>query len=436
MKKFGNLVITVSMLFILIIFAVIAGMTNYIIRDAKKSLLDNMSARTDSLARSSREAFLPKLDRFWLHFLVNEFARDKMTRYVLISDAKGRVLSHSLPERIGGTDPTQEGRAARSSGTPLLQTFKGADGLEYYYFSAPIMLGNKRLGTAAAALNTVTIDTALADTREKLLIILLSALVALLLMAEIRILIRREQRTAKLKSDMVHTVSHEFNNALMAIDACVFLLEESDTEPDKDGSRARIYQTLANARRSLRLYVKNILNEARMESGKFKIEKKPLALIDLTEETITAMAELIRQKNISIVMDLPKNCRLLVDADHEAMALVIANLIGNAVKYTPKGGRVEVKITAKSGALNSLVFRVDDTGPGISGDDIERIKAGFYRTEEGRAVASGFGLGLKISNNMLQLHGSVLEVESKNGKGSSFYFSLPILETDCKLPVK
>jgi signal transduction histidine kinase len=173
-----------------------------------------------------------------------------------------------------------------------------------------------------------------------------------------------------------------------------------------------------------------------MEAGKFRIEKKPLALIDLIEESMTAMGELIRQKNISVAMSLPRNCRLLVSADHEAMSLVIANLLGNSVKYTPQGGKIGVKIITGGGAPAAVVFRVDDSGPGISGSDIERIKAGFYRTADGRAAAAGFGLGLKISNEMLLLHGSRLEVESEQGKGSSFYFSLPILETDCKLAVK
>jgi len=282
-------------------------------------------------------------------------------------------------------------------------------------------------------MDTVTVNAALADTREKLLIILFAALLALLLLAEIRVLILRQQEAARLKSDMVHTVSHEFNNALTAIDACVFLLEESEPA-GADDSRARTYKILSSARKSLRLYVKNILNEARMESGKFKIDKKPVNLVDLVEESITAMDELIRQKKLTVALDLPRDCRLLVSADQEAMALVISNLIGNAVKYTPAGGRIGVKLTIGGDLPPSVSFQVDDTGPGISAGDIERITSGFYRTGSGRAIAAGFGLGLKISNEMLLLHASMLEVASEPGKGSCFYFSLPILETDCKLP--
>ncbi|MFA6435037.1 MAG: ATP-binding protein [Elusimicrobiales bacterium] len=435
MKRTGDLAIKISALFVLVVFAVIAWTAGYILKDAKTNLLADMSARTGSFARSSREAFSPKLDRFWLHFLVNEFARTKAARYVLISDAGGKILSHSLPERIGEIDNTPEGRAARKASGPLMRAFHGADNLDYYYFSAPITLGGKRLGTAAAAVNTVTIDASLSDTRKKLAVILLAALLALVMIAAIMVLIRREQRAAKLKSDMVHLVSHEFNNALATIDACIFLLEE--TEPaGSDQSRSGVYRTLADSRKSLRLYVKNILNEARMESGKFRIEKVPLALIDLTEESMTAMNELIRQKSIAVSMHLPRGCRLLVSADQEALAIVIANLIGNAVKYTPKNGKVKVRIIPHEDTPQMVIFQVENTGAGISKDDIERIKAGFYRTEDGRAAAAGFGLGLKISNQLLLLHGSRLEIESEQGKYSRFHFSLPILSTTCALEKK
>ena len=431
MKKYGNWVMKLSMAFVILIFALIAGMASFIIRDARQTLLDDAAARAESFARTAREAFSPQPDLFWLHFLVNDFARDKTVRYVLITDAGGRILSHSLPEKIGGLDNTEEGRFARRAQAPHMQVFKGADNLDYYYFSSPIVLGNVRLGTAAAALNTVTINAALSETRKKILIILGAALIALLLLFEIRYLVRKEQIAAGLKSDMVHTVSHEFNNALTTIDACVFMLRETEPEGSEEG-RKLTYRMLASSSKLLKLYVKNILNEARMESGKFRIIKSPVSLIDLANESVAAMAELIRQKQISMQADIPSGCRLLVNADPEALALVVANLVGNAVKYTPKDGKVTVSVDLRPEPLR-VVFCVEDTGPGISADDMVKIKAGFYRTSAGRAAAEGFGLGLKISNEMLLLHGSTLEVSSEKGKGSVFSFSLPILETDCRV---
>ncbi|MBU2572863.1 MAG: hypothetical protein KKH28_02145 [Elusimicrobia bacterium] len=95
----------------------------------------------------------------------------------------------------------------------LTQVFRGADGLDYYYFSAPITVGKNRLGTASVALNSETLEARLAATRQKLLLIFLGALAVMGLLLEIRSLMRKVQRAADLKSAMLHTVSHEFNKA-------------------------------------------------------------------------------------------------------------------------------------------------------------------------------------------------------------------------------
>ncbi|MDA8131832.1 MAG: ATP-binding protein, partial [Elusimicrobia bacterium] len=114
---------------------------------------------------------------------------------------------------------------------------------------------------------------------------------------------------------------------------------------------------------------------------------------------------------------------LLVNVDGEAMALVISNLIGNAVKYTGSGGRIDVRIAREPGGTVS--FSVEDSGIGIAPENIEKITSGFFRTEEGKAQADGFGLGLRIANDLLALHGGRMRIESEKGKGSRFSFELP-----------
>jgi signal transduction histidine kinase len=261
----------------------------------------------------------------------------------------------------------------------------------------------------------------LSDTTHKMLIILLAALGALALLIEMRALMRREQKAAELKSAMVHTVSHEFNNALTVIDIVIYLLEES--EPAKPGeAREKLYRTLDFERAYLKRFVKNILNEARMESGKFKMEKKPLALQDLVAGSMAAMKELMARNKISFTLDITAE-RFVVKADHEALALVISNLVGNAVKYTPEGGRIAVKLAAEK--AGHVTFSIENSGRGIAAADLERIKTEFFRTGEGQAAAEGFGLGLKICNDMLLLHGSSLEVKSEPGKSTTFSFTLP-----------
>lgn len=253
---------------------------------------------------------------------------------------------------------------------------------------------------------------------------------AAVLLDRIKSLLQKTRAESKLKSAMIHAVSHEFNNALTSMSTGLFLLEE--TEPaGSDETRPRLYLAMSSAQQKLKLYVKNILNDARMEDGKFKLEKQPLALRDLLVEAVDAVEEIVKQKNITLRRNLPR-IPVLVEADKEALALVIGNLLGNAVKYTPQDGEITVQISSFDGKVPKAVFSVEDTGPGISLEDVKRITAGFYRTSESRAAAEGFGLGLKISNELLALHGSRLQIASETGKGSSFSFELPALPLESR----
>ena len=424
--KFRELAINVSLLFSVLVILLILGTAGLILGDARDSVFEVMRVRTGIFAKRAGAAMFPKTDPFSLHFLVNTLSIDDTVKYSVVLDQAGRVRSHSDPERIGDQDDSREGTAARGSKIPLTQTFKGADGLNYFYFSEPVTVGNRRIATVAVAINTETMAPRLAATKHKLLLIFLAALAALGLLLEMRSLVRKERRTAAVKSAMVHTVSHEFNNALTVIDAAIFMLEE--TEPQKgDASRAGLYEALAYERTSLRRFVKNVLNEARMEAGKFKIEKKPLALRDLVRGSISAMEGLMKRKGLSFSLDLPRD-RTLVDADPEALALVVSNLVGNAVKYTPEGGRMSVRLQRSGGKTGKVTFYIENSGRGIAAEDLKKLKNEFFRTGEGEAASEGFGLGLKVCNDMLLLHNSELEIKSEPGKYVSFYFSLPVSE--------
>lgn len=421
-NRYREIVLNVSLGFSALVFLVILGTAGLILDSARNSIFEDMRLRAGIFARRAGMSMFPKEDMFSLHFLVNTMVLDKVIKYGLVSDQAGRIRSHSDPDKIGGIDESPEGRTARNSEVPLQQVFKGTDGLKYFYFSEPVMVGERRLGTVAVAVNSETMRHRLADTTRKLLLILLAALVAGGLLLVIRSLMRKERKASELKSAMVRMVSHEFNNALTVIDAVIFLLEE--TEPEKaDPSRGDLYRTLAYERKSLKSYVKNILNEARMDAGRFKIEKKPLALCDLAAASVSVMEELMRRKKISFTLDMTKE-PFLVNADQEALALVFSNLVGNAVKYTPENGRIAIRLAPEK--AGHITFRIENSGRGISEEDLKRLKTEFFRTGEGQSAAEGFGLGLKICNDMLLLHGSSLEVKSEYGKNACFYFSLPV----------
>lgn len=420
-KRLRALTLNFSIGFSALVFLVILGTAGLILEGARNAVFEDARVLTGIFSRRAGTALFPKEDLFSLHFLVNTLMLDKVVKYGVVYDLAGRIRSHSDPERIGDKDESREGAVARNSKAPLMQAFKGADGLDYFYFSEPITVGDRRFGTAAVAINSQTMKYRLDPTAQKLLLIFLSALGAMGLLLVIRSLLRKEQKLAAVKSSLVHAVSHEFNNALSVIDAAIYMLQES--EPDKENvPRAGLYRALNFERKSMRNFIKNILNEARMEAGKFKIEKRPLALRDLAADSVAAMEELMRKKNISFSLEMPED-PVVVSADLEALALVISNLVGNAVKYTPADGRIAVGIAAEKDGR--MTFYIENSGRGISAADLKKIKTEFFRTGEGRSSAQGFGLGLKICNDMLLLHGSSLEVKSEPGKYARFYFSLP-----------
>lgn len=426
--RLREIAINASLVFFALVLLLILGTSGLISEDARDAVFEDMSLRAEISSRRAGTAMFPKEDLFSLHFLVNTLVLDKVIKYAVVTDGAGRIRSHSDPEKIGRGDTSPEGAAARRSGVPLTQVFKGADGLDYFYFSAPITLGNRRPGTVALAVNSQTIKSRLEATTHKLALILLAVMGAMGLLLEIRSLMRRDRESAALKSAMVHTVSHEFNNALTVIDTAVFMLEES--EPKNSGAaRAGLYRALDYERKSLKNFVKNILNEARMDAGRLKIEKKPLALSEMVAGSVAVMEELMRRKNISFSLDITSE-PFVVSADQEALSLVLSNLVGNAVKYTPENGRIAVRLAAEK--AGHITFYIENSGRGISPEDITRIKTEFFRTGEGQASAEGFGLGLKICNDMLLLHGSSLEVTSELGKNSCFRFSLPVASAGLK----
>ena len=426
-KTLRDIAINASYSVSLVILLVIAAAAGFILEAQKESLLDSARNRAEVFARRSAAALFPKKDAFALHFLVNTVTLEPLLVYASVTDRSGLVLSHSDPERIGETDGSPQGVAARGAKAPLDLAYRGADGLKYYYFSSPITVGARRLGTAAVAVNSVSLDSQMAATRRQLLFVFAAALAVMLLLGQLRALLRAERRGAALKSAMVHTVSHEFHNALTVIDTAVFLLEEGEAGK-ASAQRRELYGVLDAERLSLRRYVQNILNEGRMEAGRFKLQKTALALRDVVAGVTGSMGRLMAQRELKFSLEIPK-APALVLADREAVSLVVSNLLGNAVKYTPKGGRILVRLAPDAEKKGYVTFYAENEGAGLKPEEIARLKEEFYRTEDAKAAASGFGLGLRITNEML-LHGSDLAIKSVPGKNSCFYFSLPVIRPE------
>ena len=229
--------------------------------------------------------------------------------------------------------------------------------------------------------------------------------------------------TSELKSNMLSFVSHEIGNNLATLKLVSVLLQESEPSDISD-RRRQMYEMTDRVIAHLNAAVSNFLNLDRLSSGNFKLEIRRTPIRSLIHNTISILEPLIENKNIHLKLDLP-SFPVPVRADSEALALILSNLIGNAFKYTPAGGSVTVRVLTEESDSEEVLVSIEDTGIGISPEDLGKLPSGYFRSTRGKEVAKGFGVGLKVAHDLLAQHGSELHIESVVGQGSLFSFRIP-----------
>jgi signal transduction histidine kinase len=232
------------------------------------------------------------------------------------------------------------------------------------------------------------------------------------------------QEVSRLKTNMIALVSHEYSNVLTNLKLSTFLLRGSEPTPLPE-SRSDSYNMLEKAIEHLRSTTVNFLSLNRLESGTFLLNIRRTPIDSIASEVLLLMQPLIAAKQLRLEVDFPP-IPLPVKADPDALSIIMSNLITNAVKYT-SAGTITVRISLEEGPLPRALFSVEDTGIGISAQDRERVLAGF-RTEDSQKAARGFGIGLSLAKELIERHGSHIEIESEPGKGSRFCFHLPLWE--------
>jgi signal transduction histidine kinase len=172
--------------------------------------------------------------------------------------------------------------------------------------------------------------------------------------------------------------------------------------------------------------VESLLTLARADEGRFDLLREPVALEPLARDVFETALILGEDAGLNVTMPRVENC--MVQGDRIRLRQLFLNLITNAIKYTPKGGDVELQLTATE---EEATFTVRDTGIGIAAIDLPNIFDRFYRADRVRsrmAERGGFGLGLSISQWIAQAHGGTLSVQSRLHRGSTFTVSLPVSE--------
>jgi signal transduction histidine kinase len=239
----------------------------------------------------------------------------------------------------------------------------------------------------------------------------------------------REIREAdRLKSEFVATISHELRTPLNTIIGFAKFILNGGAGPLTDMQRTDLSAIYSSGQHLLDL-VNDILDLSKIEAGKVTLNRELLDFHEIAAGIMSAAIALVDDKPIElkeeIAPDLPP-----INADRQRVRQIIWNLVSNATKFTDKGHiALRVRCVADNGTPH-LLCAVEDTGIGIREEDISTVFEAFRQVDSSSARrAQGTGLGLPISRRLAELHGGRMWVESEEGRGSTFFFTLPL--TDC-----
>ena len=228
------------------------------------------------------------------------------------------------------------------------------------------------------------------------------------------------ERSNKFKDQFLSTMSHELRTPLNAVVGFSDLLTEEHYGPLNDRQKRYVNHIQNGGKHLLRL-INDILDLSKIEAGRLQLAIESVPVRASVVDVVDSMRPLADKKSQSLVQNAVPD--LSVRADSTRFKQVLMNLIGNAIKFTPEGGKIELAAQQ----LGDIVrVEVRDTGPGIPPEEQQRIFEAFYRLGRSEKVTEGTGLGLAITRRLVELHGGQLGIESQPGSGSCFYFTLPL----------
>ncbi|HEY6583599.1 MAG TPA: ATP-binding protein [Gaiellaceae bacterium] len=241
--------------------------------------------------------------------------------------------------------------------------------------------------------------------------------------------VSEEHRIEELKAEFIATASHELRTPLAAVYGAAQTLKRHDFALDEAG-RERFIGLIVDESDRLAHIVNQILLANQLEIGRVDLDTEPFDATDLIERVVESAkthAPAAVSFDVQVAAGVPR-----IAADKDRARQVLVNLVENAVKYSPQGGRIEVGAEADDGAV---VFRVVDEGMGIPAQEQERIFEKFYRLDPNMTKGiGGTGLGLYICSELVERMGGGIWLQSEEGKGSSFFFRLPSAGEPAVLP--
>jgi light-regulated signal transduction histidine kinase (bacteriophytochrome) len=236
--------------------------------------------------------------------------------------------------------------------------------------------------------------------------------------------VHREHEAVRERDELVAVVSHDLRNPMtIIIMQCGMMQRLVARDEGKHTVRMNAaLDTMEGATGRMNALIADLLDKSKLDAGQYPLERKPLDVVDLLEQACALLVTLTSHKNIEL------NCTsaqgLSFDADPQRLFQVLSNLLGNAIKFTPAGGRIDVTAWQVG---DKVLISVRDNGNGIPAAHIPHIFERYWSTREGNP--NGSGLGLYICRAIVRAHGGELWAQSEPGVGSEFTFSIPALVT-------
>jgi NtrC-family two-component system sensor histidine kinase KinB len=233
--------------------------------------------------------------------------------------------------------------------------------------------------------------------------------------------VTRFKNLDRMKSEFIATVSHELRTPLTSINMAVDILSREVLGTVNEPQRDMLVTAKDDCERLTKL-VKELLDMSRLESGKYELKSEKINLRSVVEEALKPLRLQFREKGIRLETEIPQNTPE-VPGDQQQLSWVVANLVSNALRYTPADGTV----TIHSDLLDDSVrVSVKDSGRGIPPDAVEVIFDKFVQIKQSTDATPGsVGLGLAIAKEVVEAHGGRIWVESSVGQGSTFFFTIP-----------
>lgn len=299
-------------------------------------------------------------------------------------------------------------------------------------YAYPLALRGEIIGVLSISLGETPSDISdyERDLMERLAGIIGIAIDNSLLYKDIQEANEKLKQLDKLKDEFVSLASHELRTPMTVIKSYIWMLLEGKTGELSEKQKSYLQRTYTSTDRLINM-VNDMLNISRIESGRLTVEPKPLSMPTLIQEVVGEMQTRAGEQQLSLLFAPSQGEIPNVFADPDKIKQVLINLIGNSLKFTPKGGSIILICEQKDGYV---VTHVKDTGKGIKAEDMDKLFRKFnmlgsnYLTKQS---GQGTGLGLYLSKSLVELHKGRIWVSSEGeGKGTTFSFSIPVMSSE------